>query len=431
MSRPAFPSYADRCGWNAMLPSRQPRPPARGDIRVKYAVVGGGYTGFAAARRLAELDPSADIAVLEATTVGEGSSARNSGFTSPRDSAFGLSPADLRKAEAINRFATEGFEALRGLIAAHGIDCGLTLTGRIKAAATEAGERVVRDLLDGARKLGAPHAFLDAKAMETRIGSPYYRCGLFTEEGYLLQPAALIRGLADALPGSVALHERSPVIALERRGGRWELRTPQARIAAEQVVLATNAAVKHFGYLRDRLVVIYTYAAITEAMAEQDAARLGAAPAWGLLPAHRLGTTVRRVGPDRLMVRSLYAYERGLPMERVRAALTGCFNRRYPALSHVKLEHVWGGTTALTMNGSPAWGRLDEGLYASAGCNGSGIAKGTVLGKRLAETIVTGDPQAELRAAYGQASWIAPEPLRIAGFTVLSALERRRAGLEM
>ncbi len=430
MTENTFPRYAEPCGWNAMLAPRAPRPRATGDIACKYAIIGAGYTGLAAARRLSELDPAAEIVVLEATTVGEGSSARNSGFTSPRDTANGLSPADLDRAARLNRFATEGFAWICNLIERHGIDCGLVRTGRVKAAATEEGEKVVLTLLDGAQKLGAAHAFLDAGAMQARIGSPYYRCGLYTEEGYLLQPAALIRGLADALPGNVALYEQSAVTGLER-SRTWLLRTPEARITAEHVILANNAFVKRFGYLRDRLVTIYTYAGITEAMSEEDAAKLGAVPAWGLLPAHRLGTTVRRVGPDRLMVRSLYSYERDLEPGKVREALTGCFQRRYPALSHVRLEHVWGGTTALTMNGSPAWGRLGEGIYASAGCNGSGIAKGTVLGKRLAESIVTGDEQAELQAAYGAANWIAPEPFRTIGFKTISAFERRKAGLEM
>jgi glycine/D-amino acid oxidase-like deaminating enzyme len=231
------------------------------------------------------------------------------------------------------------------------------------------------------------------------------------------------------LPHRIRLHEHSPVLSLNREK-TWCLRTPDAEIRARTVILATNAAVKHFGYWRDGLVTIYTYAALTEPMTPSDAATLGS-PAWGVLPAHRLGTTLRRVGSDRHMVRSLYAYEAPLDPALVRAALTGCFHRRYPHLSHVGLEHVWGGTTALTMNGSPRWGRLDEGLYASAGCNGSGLVKGTVLGKRLAEMIVTGDPQEELQAVFGSASRIAPEPFRSVGFKIISAIERRKAGAEM
>jgi glycine/D-amino acid oxidase-like deaminating enzyme len=278
--------------------------------------------------------------------------------------------------------------------------------------------------------LGIPHALLGPEELERRIGSRHYRLGLFTEGGYLLDPAALVRGLADSLPGNVRLHEGSPVRALRRDGRGWRLEADGAVVAAPVVVMATNAAIKQFGHLRDRIVTIHTYAGISASLTPAEAARLGEMASWGLLPSHRLGTTVRRVGADRLMVRSLYAYERGLPEAEVRAALTSCFHRRYPELAHVGLEFIWGGTTALTLNGAPWWGRLDEGLYGFAGCNGSGIVKGTVLGKRLAELIAGQDTTAEVLAAYGTASWVAPEPLRSIGFRVISALERRRAGAE-
>lgn len=425
----SFPRYASPCGWTALLPPRTPTPPAEGVITAKYAVVGAGYTGLAAARRLAELDPTAPIVVLEATSTGEGSAARNSGFVSPRDIPASAAPADLAHTAALNRYGEEGFAWLLELTQRHDIDCELRLTGRLKAAATETGAQTVRALRDAAASLNVPHEFLDADALQTRIGSRYYATGLFTNDGYLLQPAALIQGLADALPTPIRLHENSPVTSLKRQT-KWLLQTPNAQITADTVILATNAAVKSFGHLQSRLVTIYTYAAITEALSQADAQHLGAMPDWGLLPAHRLGTTVRRVGSNRLMVRSLYAYERPLPDAEVRAALLACFHRRYPALSHVRLEHVWGGTTALTMNGAPWWGRLDDGLYTSAGCNGAGIVKGTILGKRLAEHIAGHPVEADLRATYGTASYVAPEPFRSIGFHVVSAIERRKAGKE-
>jgi len=427
--RQTFPHYPDACGWDALLPPREPRAPAKGSLRVKYAVIGAGYTGLAAARRLNELDPEAAILVLEAMNVGEGSSARNSGFANPRDSVWPLPPADVARGERLNRYATEGFNWLLALMQQYGFDCDLTLTGRITAAATPAGEAKVRSLLDGARLQGVVHSHLDADGLAQWIGSRYYRSGFRAEEGYLLQPAKLIRGLAACLPEAITLCEHSPVLSLEKAGA-WRLATPESQIVADVVVMAANASIKHFGYLRDRVVTIYTYAGITEEMPPEDAARLGTAAAWGVLPAHRLGTTVRRVGPNRLMVRSLYAYERGLSQETVRTALTSCFHRRYPELAHVKLQYVWGGTTGLTMNGAPNWGRFDDNLYGFAGCNGSGIVKGTVLGKRLAE-MICGTPQPDLESAYGRADWIAPEPFRTLGFHVISAIERRKAGAEM
>ena len=429
MSRTTYPAYSDRCGFNAVLPPRDPCPRAEGDIAVDHAVVGAGYTGLAVARRLAQLAPQSRIVLIEATEIGEGSSARNSGFASPTDLPAGPMAADRARADALNRFGAEGWAWLMEQIEENGIACGLERSGRIKAAATDLGATQVRTLQAAVQAAGLPHAVLDRDALQQRIGTSYYQCGLFTEEGYVLDPAALVRGLASALPANVALHERTPLLSMIRRD-RWNLETPAARIVARNVVMATNAAIRNFGYLRDRLVTIYTYAALTAPLDAADAAQLGVMPVWGLLPSHRLGTTVRRVGPDRLLVRSLYAHARPLSPSHVRHTLASCFHRRYPALAHVDLAQVWGGTTALTMNGAPWWGRITEGLYASAGCNGAGIVKGSVLGKRLAELVLGHGDQQDVQATWGRADWVVPEPIRSIGFAFISRRERGRAGLE-
>ena len=84
------------------------------------------------------------------------------------------------------------------------------------------------------------------------------------------------------------------------------------------------------------------------------------------------------------------------------------------------------GGSGLTVGAAAA---IMEEVHA-AGCNGAGIVKGTVLGKRLAEHIAGHDEQSDVRATYGSASWVAPEPFRWIGFNVVSAIERRKAGLE-
>lgn len=429
MNHPTFPAYPDPCGFNALLPPRQPKAEARGDITADYVIIGAGYTGLAAARRLAELKPQARIVVIEATEVGEGSSGRNSGFASPRDVPASSSAAELTRAEALNRQTEEGWAWLMAPIEQHNIDCGLQASGRIKAAATDLGAQQVRALEAAVKAAGLPHEVWDRHTLKARIGTSYYQCGLYTEDGYLLDPAALIRGLAETLPGNVTLHENTPLLAMQRQD-KWFLETPSARITAPCVIMATNAAIRHFGRLRDRLVTMYTYAALSEPLNAKDAAQFGSMPVWGLLSSHRLGTTVRRFGPDRLLVRSMYAHERPIPAAHVRATLLSCFHRRYPGLAHVGLDQVWGGTTALTMNGAPWWGQVEGGLYTSAGCNGAGIVKGSILGKRLAELVLGQCSQDEVRALWGLANWVAPEPFRSIGFGFIAARERRRAGLE-
>jgi glycine/D-amino acid oxidase-like deaminating enzyme len=425
-----YPTYSSTCGWSAMLPPRQPHPALECDITVDFAVIGAGFTGLAIARRLHEIDPQARIAVLEAGTVDQGSSARNSGFTAAEVLPRNATLQGAEKARLQSALFGRAFEWMTETLDAHGVDCDLQKVGSIRAAATEAGEASLRNVIEVARANGIRHEILDRQQIAERTGTDYYRLGIYVNDTYLLQPSALVQGLADTQPDNVALHERSPVTQLARDGGAWALTTPGGRVRARNVALATNGFIRSFGYLKLRMATIYTYAALTEPVADGDLAHLGTAPAWGVLPSHRLGTTLRRVGRDRLMVRSLYALEGEIAPDTAAAKLRDRFARRWPALAHVPFAHVWGGTTALTMNGAPWWGRLEDGLYASGGCNGSGITKGTMLGWHLAGLMTGQETPETVLAAMGTANRIAPEPFRSIGFHIVSALETRKAGLE-
>src|SRR3546814_5375975 len=63
-----------------MLPARIPTLPLEGAVTVDVAIIGAGFAGLSAARRLSQLDPTLRVAILEAGVVAEGATGRNSGF---------------------------------------------------------------------------------------------------------------------------------------------------------------------------------------------------------------------------------------------------------------------------------------------------------------------------------------------------------------
>jgi len=75
-----LPVHRGPAAWNAILPEQGPATPAIGKLTADFAVVGAGFAGLAAARRLAQLAPDASIIVLDAGRVGEDAAGRNSGF---------------------------------------------------------------------------------------------------------------------------------------------------------------------------------------------------------------------------------------------------------------------------------------------------------------------------------------------------------------
>ncbi|HIP05492.1 MAG TPA: FAD-dependent oxidoreductase, partial [Gammaproteobacteria bacterium] len=67
-------------GWNNILPPRNPNPPLTDTVSPDWVVVGAGFAGLAAARRLAENRPQDQIILLEAQNLAGAASGRNAGF---------------------------------------------------------------------------------------------------------------------------------------------------------------------------------------------------------------------------------------------------------------------------------------------------------------------------------------------------------------
>ena len=75
-----LPKRAGVSGWVATLPPRTSRPALNGSLTADVAIIGAGFAGLSAARRISRLDPSTRVAILEAGIVGEGPAGANSGF---------------------------------------------------------------------------------------------------------------------------------------------------------------------------------------------------------------------------------------------------------------------------------------------------------------------------------------------------------------
>jgi len=106
-----FPQDPRPSGWYMTMPS--PPPPVRrleGQQVADWVVVGAGFTGVAAARRLAELVPDARVVLLEAQRAGMGASGRNSGFVIDAPHNADASAAEMeanRRVLKLNRFAID------------------------------------------------------------------------------------------------------------------------------------------------------------------------------------------------------------------------------------------------------------------------------------------------------------------------------------
>jgi NADPH-dependent 2,4-dienoyl-CoA reductase/sulfur reductase-like enzyme len=68
------------CSWINDLDRRSDIKTLDKDKSCDWLIIGAGYTGLSAARKLSELHPNQKIIIIEAQLAGEGASGRNSGY---------------------------------------------------------------------------------------------------------------------------------------------------------------------------------------------------------------------------------------------------------------------------------------------------------------------------------------------------------------
>ncbi|QTP53442.1 FAD-binding oxidoreductase [Billgrantia sulfidoxydans] len=435
-----LPQNDGRCGWYELLPPPSASTPLRGEVKADWVVLGAGLAGLAAARRLAELQPNAAIAVVDAKRVGFGAAGRNSGFMVdlPHDlnshSYTGDQSAD-RKLIRLNRGA---IDFMRAIVQQHSIECDWREQGKLHGAVEGRGVQALETFAKGLSALGEPYRELDAREMKAITGTDFYRAGLHAPGAVLIQPAALVRGLGASLPENVHLYEDSPVREIEI-GQPHTLITDLGRLKAPRMVLANNAYAAQFGQLglKGRLLPVYTYGSLTRPLDAQEQAALGGERSWGLIPADPMGTTVRRMGDGRICIRNCFTYNPSVStsenrLARVRAIHRRSFERRFPMLPNVELEYTWGGALCLTRNGGTPFGEIAPGVYSAVCQNGLGLTRGTISGKLIAEYALGIESELlDIMLEQPKPQSTPPEPLLGIGVRSTLAWKEWQAGTEL
>lgn len=362
--------------------------PARSDV----AVIGAGYTGLAAARRLARAGSS--VVVLEKETLGWGASSRNGGqvLTGLKLGADALLRRFGReRAQALHAASLAAIDFLESLILEEGIECGFARTGHLEAAFKAS--HFVRfereqELLE--REFAHRVRLIRRAEQRSELGSDLYHGLMLDERSGGLHPARYARGLAAAAARAGAgFHEETPVLDIRREGARFAIETPRGTLAADAVLVATNgytdAAVPA---LRRRVVPVGSHVIATERLEPRRAA--------ALLPRRRMVFDSKnflyyfRLSPDdRLLFGGRAQFTPSSPrstrasIEILRRGMLDVF----PELAANRVEYAWSGNVCFTRDLLPRAGCLD-GLYYAMGYGGHGVAMATYLGDVVADSIL-------------------------------------------
>ena len=427
---------SDQHGWAELLPTRQASQQLRGTNRVPWVVIGAGFTGLACARRLGQLHPQDEIILLDARQIGQGASGRNAGYAiSVSQFSGAYETAKMADYKRINQINSLGLDLLRSQVNEHSIDCQWDENGFYYGAADKQSIAERENFVRYLEVMEIAHTPLDQQALHERLGTEVYKTGVHVPVGALVQPATLVYGLADSLPGNVKLYENSAVVKISH-GSPLVLELEQATITADNVMIATNYEAGKIGFLNRYLTTGTLAGSFTRVLSTDELASLGTLSQWGVLSLHGGGATVRLTSDGRLVVRNTVDYNGdALFSDRQLAARQSVhresFERRFAQLAHVPFEFSWSGVEGITRNGTNFFGKQRDNVFLAGGYNGSGVSKGTAFGTALAEFANGGYSHLIddcLASKPGQ--WMPPRPFLDIGAAFTIASRFKGVGLD-
>lgn len=365
------------------------RPPAAaltGDQAADVLVVGGGFTGLAAA--LGARDCGMKVILLEGNEIGSAASGRNNGLVishhskqapSEFEAAFGA-----RIGQRYNAMVAAAGDVAFGLMQRFGIDAHQVQAGWIQPAHSAPTLARARQFHDEWKALGAQVSWLDRAEVTARVGSPYLGGWMVHNSGHI-NPFAMTVGLARALEREgVIIHEHSRATAITRAGQQWRVTTAEGSVTAPQVVLATNALTGDiWPGLKKTLIPFKVFQAATPV--------LDAALRAQILPGNPAVSDMRRdiryfhYDLDGRLVsggtHSLWVNE----ADRGRAKVARMLAQAFPAFGgqEPEMTDYWGGTFAVVPDRQPRLYRLGPGLVFGGIYSGRGVALSLSYGQEL------------------------------------------------
>jgi glycine/D-amino acid oxidase-like deaminating enzyme len=358
-------------------------------------VVGGGFTGLAAALTLAEA--GAEVVLLDAERPGWGASGRNGGLVS-------IGSAKLSDAAIRRRFGAEDaslfFDAERAavdhvaaLIARHGIEVDRHSDGYTFVAHSPAEIGTVRAYGESYRdRYGLEAQFLSrAEMAEHGLKSPAFHAATTVPVGFALNPMKFVLGLARAAAAAgVRIFAETPVLGHAEENGDHVLSTPGGHVRARHVLFATN------GYgsetvpraLAARYLPVQSNILVTRPLSEAEIAAQGWWSGQMVVDSRQL-LHYFRLMPDRRVLfglrGSVRATEAGLAAARAQARRD--FERIFPAWAEVETPHFWSGLICMTRRLVPFAGRVPgmERAFAAFGYHGSGVSMAPYAGTLIAD----------------------------------------------
>ena len=380
----------NNCSWINDLNKRNNTQIISSDLDCEWLIVGAGYTGLSAARKLGQLYPNEKIILVDAQLAGEGASARNSGylvdttlndgFTSNKELENYKKKADIYKL---------GIEAVKKFIKEHQVNCDWNECGKYFASSKDKDKKVLENFSKTLSKLGFKHDILFNKDLKKKLGTNFYNIALYTKGGILLHPGKLVRAMIDTLPENVSLYENSFLLNWRKLNGIINCDFKNGSIKTKKIIFATNGFLKSLGIKANYNFPLTLTASMTRPLLDNEFMSIGEPKEWGVLPVRPMGATIRMTKDRKILIRNTAEFINPFKMtkeelnKRTIEHYIG-IKKRFPELPDDIIESSWSGIVSRTRNSSQIFDQIKENVFAAGCYNGSGIGVGTLFGEQIA-----------------------------------------------
>lgn len=389
--------------WMDQLDSFDARPPLENDCQVDVAIMGAGFTGLWTAYYLKQQQPDLNVIILESEVAGFGASGRNGGWLMGQISGQDtlLEDSDEVLKQIAHNILHDIPDEVARIIAKENIACDYKKAGVLYVAAryTEQKYRLLEHFneLKQAGYNQADYEWLNTSQLEKKLNIPSSFGAIFSPHCATIQPAKLVRGLADAVENlGVRIYEKSPVTAWKK----GELRTEKARVSAKWIVPALEAygaqlpaSVKK---LNQYHLPVQSLIIATEPLSEELWHSIGLASGEAFADNSRQVTYGIRSADNRLVFGARGTYQFGAKLrENFQLTTQEIDDRRrilvelFPQLHATQITHAWGGNLAVSRRFSPHMIKDEkQGFVLSGGYGGEGVGATNLAGRTLADLIL-------------------------------------------
>jgi gamma-glutamylputrescine oxidase len=376
--------------------SQPPRNPALAEnLVVDVAIVGGGLTGLSSAYFIRKASPQKSVVVLEAEGCGNGASGRNGAMvltmTANRYMNFSSAP---QMDKNLYDLTAGNIRSLSALSTATGLDCELETPGALQVFSSNEQIKVAQEYVREARSLGMPVEFWDAWKTAAAIGTDAYAGGYFDPNGGHVHPMKLVHVFKSASETAGAkIYENTMIKSFEPGREHVLLTRDGHTIRAKSLVLASNAFTPNLGFLRNSILPIREYVAMTRPLSAAELATIG----WrSRVPFNDSRTEVFYFGltADRRIHigggSPRYSFNNrsgGVDARTHELQLRRELVRVFPTLTAVEFDITWSGIIDWSLDASPTVGYTGQNrnIFYGLGYSGHGVNLTSVFGRIIAD----------------------------------------------